>query len=245
MKGQLYVRELARRSINRTRGAVFHRGELVECPCCGSSFDSFAPQVLPGRECWVCSSLERHRLLWLYLEAHPEMVRPGLRMLHVAPEHALRLPLEQIPDVDYVGGDVDQRFGSVKVDVTDIDFPDDSFDVVLCNHVLEHVPDDRRALSEIRRVLAPGGWASLLIPLDNPPPAVTDEDPSITDPRERLRRFGQRDHVRRYGWDYLDRLREAGFEPEVVEMENVLTEAQIERMQLVKFGWVEPLFICR
>jgi len=243
MKGQLYVREFARRSINRARGALFHRGHSVTCPCCGSSFDSFARQVAPNRECWMCSSLERHRLLWLYLEGHPEMVRPGLRVLHVAPEPALRLRLEEIPDVDYVGGDVDQRFGSVRVDVTDIDFPDDSFDAVICNHVLEHVPDDRRALRELRRVLRPGGWASLLVPdVDRP---ATDEDPTVTDPNERLRRFGQRDHVRRYGEDYVERLREAGFKPEVVQMNDVLADDQLERMRLVKFGAVEPLFICR
>jgi ubiquinone/menaquinone biosynthesis C-methylase UbiE len=129
------------------------------------------------------------------------------------------------------------------VDVTDIDFPDASFDAIFCNHVLEHVPDDRLALREIRRVLRPGGWASLLVPdVDRP---VTDEDPTVTDPHERLRRFGQRDHVRRYGYDYVDRLREAGFVPEVVKMDDVLPDDQLERMRLVKFGNVEPLFICR
>jgi SAM-dependent methyltransferase len=244
MTGQLYLREVARRSLNRARGAVFHRGGTVLCPCCGSSFDSFARQKAPNRECWMCSSLERHRLLWLYLEAHPEMVRPGLRVLHVAPEPALRLRFETIPTVHYVGGDLDQRFGSARVDVTDIDFPDDSFDAVLCNHVLEHVPDDRRALRELRRVLAPGGWASLLVPLVDELP-VTDEDPTVTDPGERLRRFGQDDHVRRYGQDYVERVRGAGFEPELVRMDDVLSDDQLERMRLVKFGEVEPLVICR
>jgi SAM-dependent methyltransferase len=180
----------------------------------------------------------------LYLEAHPEMVRPGLRVLHVAPEPALRLRFETIPTVHYVGGDLDQRFGSARVDVTDIDFPDDSFDAVLCNHVLEHVPDDRRALRELRRVLAPGGWASLLVPLVDELP-VTDEDPTVTDPGERLRRFGQDDHVRRYGQDYVERVRGAGFEPELVRMDDVLSDDQLERMRLVKFGEVEPLVICR
>ncbi len=243
MRGQMYLREMTRRTLNRLRGRL-HRGDSVACPCCGESFSVFARQKEANRECWMCSSLERHRLLWLYLQEHPEMIRPGLRVLHVAPEPALQRRFERLPDVRYVAGDVDQRFGPVRVDVTGIEFPDDSFDVVLCNHVLEHVPDDRRALRELRRVLAPGGWASLCVPVLNAPP-VTDEDPEITDPRERERRFGQHDHVRRYGQDYVDRLSDAGFEPEVVQMESMLSPDQLGRMRLAAFGVVEPLFIGR
>jgi SAM-dependent methyltransferase len=236
------IRELTRRGINRARGTL-HRGHSVYCPCCGASFDAFAHVHGPNRECWACSSLERHRLLWLHLERHPEMLGPGLRVLHVAPEQALRRRLLRLPDVSYVGGDLDRQFGEVRIDVTALDFPDESFDVVLCNHVLEHVPDDRRALRELRRVLAPGGWASLLVPDLHTP--ATDEDPTVTSPAERLRRFGQRDHVRRYGWDYVGRLEEAGFRPEVIRMDAFLSADEIGRMRLAKFGEVEPLVICR
>jgi SAM-dependent methyltransferase len=236
------IRELTRRGINRARGTL-HRGRSVYCPCCGASFDAFAPVHGPNRECWACSSLERHRLLWLYLERNPELLGPGLRVLHVAPEQALRRRLLQLPEVSYVGGDLERQFGNVRIDVTALDFPDGSFDVVLCNHVLEHVPDDRRALRELRRVLAPGGWASLLVPDLHTP--ATDEDPTVTSPGERLRRFGQRDHVRRYGWDYVGRLEEAGFRPEVIRMDAFLSADEIGHMRLAKFGEIEPLVICR
>jgi SAM-dependent methyltransferase len=236
------IRERTRLWINRARGTL-HRGDSVYCPCCGATFDAFAAVHGPSRECWACSSLERHRLLWLYLERNPELLGPGLRVLHVAPEEALRRRLLRLPDISYVGGDLEGEFGDVRIDVTDLDFPDASFDIVLCNHVLEHVPDDRQALRELRRVLAPGGWASLLVP--DLEAQETDEDPTVASPEERLRRFGQRDHVRRYGWDYLGRLEEAGFRPEVIRMDTLLSERDIELMRLAKFGEVEPLVIGR
>jgi SAM-dependent methyltransferase len=117
----------------------------------------------------------------------------------------------------------------VRLDITEIDFPDESFDVVYCSHVLEHVPDDRKALAEIRRVLKPDGWAILLVPIDA---AETIEDPSITDPGERLRLFGQGDHVRRYGPDYVERLHQAGFDVAVTSPPQLATPVEIASMGL-------------
>ena len=115
--------------------------------------------------------------------------------------------------VEHVGGDIDQRFGSLKIDVTELAFPQESFDAVICNHVLEHVPDDRRAMAELLRVLRPGGWGLLMAPLRDEP---TDEDPGVSDPQERIRRFGQHDHVRWYNRDdYVGRLRATGWNIEV------------------------------
>jgi SAM-dependent methyltransferase len=218
-------------------------GRRVKCPCCGSQFRRFRAYNGPDRICWRCGAMERHRSLWLYLDAHPEMTHPGISVLHVAPEPVLRDRFSRIPEVRYVGGDLTAEFGPERIDVTQLHFGDASFDAIMCNHVLEHVPDDRRAMRELARVLKPGGWALLQVP--DVAADRTDEDPSVTEPVERDRRFGQHDHVRRYGWDYVDRLREAGFSVEVARPESHLPEAVIERYRLRKFGEVEPIFVCR
>jgi SAM-dependent methyltransferase len=218
-------------------------GRSVECPCCGARFRRFEGFHGPDRVCWSCGSLERHRSLWLYLDRRPELTQANLSVLHVAPEPIFRDRLRGIPGVRYVGGDLNADFGPERIDVTRLQFDDSTFDLVMCNHVLEHVTDDRLAMREIARVLKPGGHAILLVPDIAAP--ETDEDPSIVDPAERLRRFGQADHVRRYGWDYVERLREAGLEPKVERPESVLAEALIDRYRLRKFGDVEPIFVCR
>lgn len=222
------------------------RGDAVRCPCCDSSFRRFRSFNGADRICWVCGSMERHRSIWLYLDLHPEMLRDGISILHVAPERILQRRLAAVPRATYVGGDLTREFGPERIDVTDIQFADDTFDAVVCNHVLEHVPDDRRAMSEIHRVLRPGGWALLQVPdLEWNDAAVTAESPSISDPEEQLRLYGQRDHVRRYGWDYVDRLAAAGLEVEVVRPELAFPSATIAEARLAKRGHVEPLFIGR
>lgn len=216
-------------------------GRARHCPCCGSNFRRFRGLSGPDRICWACGSSERHRSVWLYMDKHPEMTFANMRILHVAPEASLRRRLEPIPGVHYVAGDLDTYFGAEKIDVTDLhQFVDESFDAVICNHVLEHVPDDRTAMKEIWRVLAPGGWAMLLVPDVHRPD--TDEDLSITDLQERVRRFGQHDHVRNYGWDYVDRLRDAGFTARVEDAGALFDSQTIERSALKKFGELEPLF---
>jgi SAM-dependent methyltransferase len=220
-----------------------HRGDRVHCPCCGSSFRRFKAFKAPDRICWTCGSLERHRLVAHYFDDHPELTTPGMSILHIAPEEALARRLRAIPGAEYVGGDLTAQFGPVPIDVTAMQFADASFDAVLCNHVLEHVPDDRKAMAEIRRVLKPTGWALLLVP--DVHADVTDEEPTISDPDEQLRRFGQDDHVRRYGWDYLTRLEEAGLHVDVIRSETLLPEETIERDRLRKFGEIEPLFFAR
>ncbi len=224
-------------------GSVVMRGRRVECPCCGSRFRRFQNFNGPDRVCWNCGSLERTRSLWLALDRHPELTRPGVRVLHVAPERILGERFRRVPDVKYVGGDLEAQFGPERIDVTRLQFEDASFDVVMCNHVLEHVPEDRRAMREIARVLKPGGQAILLVP--DVSADVTDEDPAVVDPDERRRRFGQYDHVRRYGWDYVDRLEEAGLAVEVERPETALGDDLVARHRLRKYGAVEPIFVCR
>jgi SAM-dependent methyltransferase len=218
-------------------------GDRVECPCCGARFRRFRGFNGPDRLCWSCGALERHRALWLFFDAHPELLKPGLRILHVAPEAVLRDRFRALPDVHYVGGDLTAEYGPERIDVTQLQFADASFDAVVCNHVLEHVPDDARAMREIHRVLAPSGWAILQVP--DVAAEETDEDAAVTSPDDRQRRFGQWDHVRRYGWDYVDRLRAAAFAVDVVRLERELDEGVVERCRLRKYGEVEPIFVCR
>ncbi len=153
-------------------------------------------------------------------------------MLHVAPELCFIDRFESLENLDYITGDIESPLAEVKMDVHDIPFENDSFDIVFCNHVLEHVADDFKAMSEIHRVLKPGGWAILQIPFFDPIPDITFEDPSITDPKERDKVFGQDDHVRLYGKDYPERLEQAGFK--VIEERLVLEidPKEIERLAL-------------
>jgi SAM-dependent methyltransferase len=224
--------------------SMLHVGRRVSCPCCGGSYRNFARVLgVPDRACWRCGALERDRLLWLFLDGRDDLTRPGMDVLHVAPERALQRRLRSLPESRYVSGDLDSPLADVLLDVTDIKFADASFDLVVCNHVLEHVPDDAAAMRELLRVLRPGGTAILLVPAEAG--EHTYEDPSITDPEERRRAFGQHDHVRTYGWDYVDRLRDAGFAVDVVRMEEQLSEETIEHHKLRKFGEVEPIFLGR
>jgi SAM-dependent methyltransferase len=219
-------------------------GDSVECPCCGGRFRFFRAMNDPNRICWACGAMERHRSAWIYLDGHPELLPAGVKVLHIAPEFMLGRRLASVPGATYTSGDLEAEFGPERIDVTGMQFADGAFDAVVCNHVLEHVPDDRAAMREIFRVLRPGGWALLQVPdLDDD---VTHEDATVTDPAERERIFGQEDHVRRYGWDYLTRLREAGFETEAWLADEHLPPADIERYRLRRpSGKLEPVIIGR
>lgn len=219
------------------------RGRRRLCPLCGSHlrrFLAFGLEPRPEALCPVCESLERHRLLWLYFRERTDLFdgRPR-RFLHFAPAPALARHLERVDGLDYLTADLNAPRVMTKMDVTAIAAPDDTFDVVCCNHVLEHVPDDRRAMSEILRVLRPGGWAILQVPIRG---ETTQEDLSITDPRERERRYGQYDHVRQYGRDYAARLREAGFD---VSVDAFVRTLDPDRVRYHGLPAEEDIYVCR
>ncbi|MBK8341300.1 MAG: methyltransferase domain-containing protein [Flavobacteriales bacterium] len=215
------------------------RGDTVRCPLCDRGAIAFLPSGTPPRPhalCPFCGSLERTRMMGLALKER-ELPKPGQRILHVAPDRSLRQMLRNAPGVTYIAGDkhapgYSYPKDTIDLDVTALRFPDDHFDLIICSHVLEHVPDDRTAMRELRRVLRPGGTAILLVPMSDRP--TTDEDPSVTDPQERFRRFGQTDHVRLYGSDYFDRLREAGFIVTVDDMAARLLPAAVFRYGLLR-----------
>ena len=205
------------------------KGDTVHCPVCGQGAIAYLPAGIPPRphvKCPFCGSRERTRMTWLYLRQQ-NLLREGLRILHVAPERCLQQRFLTLEGVDYIAGDKHEPGysyppGTVELDVTDLKFPDGRFDLVICSHVLEHVPDDRKAMAEIFRVLAPGGKAILMVPL-NMESALTHEDASITDPKERERLYGQFDHVRLYGRDYSQRLQDAGFQVSEVVMSDEMS----------------------
>jgi SAM-dependent methyltransferase len=201
--------------------SYFGQGRL--CPICGCSSPRFSPLGNPPREdaqCLHCGSLERDRLAWLFVRMRTDLLGPTARtMLHLAPESCLADRFRAHLRDGYLSADLCEDRAMVRMDITDIGYPDGSFDVIYCSHVLEHVDDDRRAMQELHRVLRPGGWAIVLVPVMGD---RTFEDPQIVEPRERERAFGQEDHVRRYGLDIVERLQEAGFSVEVARARDLV-----------------------
>ncbi len=214
------------------------RGEGRECPCCGGHFRRMSRRRLSGWGgiCPRCRSHPRHRAIALLL-ARGDL--PGRRLLHFAPEPLFDPVFERLPALERVTADL-YAPADLRLDITGMDLPDGCFDLILCSHVLEHVPDDRAAMSELRRVLAPGGLALVLTPYRADRP--TYEDPSITAPLDRMVAFGQQDHVRVYGTDLADRLREAGLEVEDRTPVELFDESVVNRCELDP---AEHLFLCR
>lgn len=206
------------------------------CPVCGwgsRRFRQFRHHSNPEAMCVHCGALERHRFAWLYFQARTDLFDGRLkRVLHVAPELCFIERMKKRLGDSYLTADLASKHATIKMDITAIQFPDASFDVIYCSHVLEHVPDDRRAMREFHRVLKPGGWAILLVPITAP--GATFEDPSVVDPSERLRLFGQEDHVRRYGPDYVDRLREAGFAVAETNVVDMYSDEEARRMGITR-----------
>ncbi|MBS1681356.1 MAG: class I SAM-dependent methyltransferase [Bacteroidetes bacterium] len=195
----------------------FYVGNKVECLVCNHRYKKFLPYGrINSREnalCPNCLSLERHRLIWLYLKEKTNFFNEKLKILHIAPEHCFMKRFEKQHGDNYITADIESPLAKVKMDVHHIPFEPNHFDVILCNHVLEHVRDDIQVMKEFNRVLKPGGWAILQIPFFSPVPEKTFEDNSITNKREREKIFGQDDHVRKYGKDYAQRIAQSGLNP--------------------------------
>ncbi len=208
------LRWVAKSALLAGRGLI-RRGSRYRCLVCDTGVAAFTHQggSLRTRQngyCPRCNAKARHRRVWLHLQQHTNLWDGPIRLLHVAPAIGPGRALAAIPSIDWVGIDIRRRdLPTMRLDVTDMPFPSESFDAALSIHVLEHLDDDHAAMAELYRVLRPGGWAVLNFPcrLDG----VTREDPSITDPDERRAAFGEADHRRDYGGDVVDRLRSHGF----------------------------------
>ena len=217
--------------------AFFLRGDRYTDPIDGNSYRKFLPYgyervrenvLAPGT-----LSLERHRLFWLYLTRETSFFAENLKVLHFAPEQAFLKRFRRLKNINYTTTDLNSPIADVKADICNLPFDDNAFDFIICNHVLEHIPDDTKAMQELYRVLAPGGTAILQVPYDRNR-ATTFEDDSITDPKERAAIFGQYDHVRVYGMDYFEKLASIGFKVEALNYTQQLTEAEIETFRLPK-----------
>ncbi|MCL6268292.1 class I SAM-dependent methyltransferase [Flagellimonas myxillae] len=217
--------------------ALFLRGNTYTDPIDGRSFRKFLPYGYENPRENVLSpstlSLERHRLLWIFLKNKTDFFSKPLKLLHFAPEQAFHKRFNKLDNIDYTTTDLNSPLADVKADICNLPFSNDSFDVILCNHVLEHIPDDTKAMQELFRVLKPGGWGIFQIPQDLSRDK-TFEDDSITDKRERAQIFGQYDHVRIYGRDYFDKLRSIGFKVEEVDFTNSLSQGEVEKYRLAK-----------
>lgn len=217
--------------------ALFLKGSRFTDPIDGKSFRTFLPYGYGQQRSNVLSpstlSLERHRLLWLYLKRETDFFSKPLKVLHFAPEQAFYSRFRKQPNLDYTTTDLNSPLADVKADICCLPFKDEVYDVILCNHVLEHIPDDTTAMKELFRVLKPGGLAILQIPQDLNR-QTTYEDDSITDKEERARIFGQYDHVRIYGRDYFDKLRTIGFKVDEVDYTKQLTKAEVEKYCLAE-----------
>lgn len=211
------------------------------CAVCETEVDEFVPggAVIKRSHarCPSCGVLERHRLMVLYLRTRtPLFDGQPRRLLHVAPEPAIARILCGLPNVDYLSADLSGDHVMVRMDLTNIEYADGSFDAIVCSHVLEHIPDDSKAMKEMFRVLSPNGLAVIQVPIYG---RTTYEDFSITSDEGRLAAFGQRDHVRKYGLDLEDRLAVAGFH--VRRVSPPADERQRRRLGLRP----TPVFDCR
>jgi len=236
MKLTKHLTEEIIETYRQLRGFIYakiYSGKERYCPICNTSFRKFEKfGVVPRQDarCVRCGALERHRLVWLYFKKMTDLFdgRPK-KMLHVAPEKAFTNRLKKMLGEGYLTSDLFDPHAMVKMDITYIEYPDQYFDVIYCSHVLEHVQDDKKAMREFYRTLKSSGWAILIVPITT---SVTFEDPTIVDPSERLRVFGQKDHVRKYGQDFVDRLREAGFKVEITNYDELVPSNEMIRMGL-------------
>ena len=223
--------------------AFFLKGTNYTDPIDGKSFKTFLPYGYGNQRNNVLSpstlSLERHRLLWLYLNNETNFFTDYHKVLHFAPEQAFYKRFRNMKNLDYITTDLNSPLADVKADICNLPFKDNEFDVILCNHVLEHIPDDTKAMQELYRVLKPGGFGVFQIPQDLTR-ELTFEDNSIKDKKERAKIFGQYDHVRIYGKDYFNKLRSFGFNVDEVDYTASLSEDMIKKYCLAK-GEIIPV----
>lgn len=231
-----YLQRIVHLSTKTTK--LFYLGNNVECPVCGKHYRKFLPYgYVVSREnalCPNCLALERHRLLWLYLNEKTNLFTDNLKFLHIAPELCFMDYFRRQKNIQYSTADLESPWADVHLNVENMPLETESYDVVMANHILEHVDNLDKALSEIYRILKKGGFAILLSPI-NPKRLSTYQDKTITDPLEREKHFGQKDHVREFGMDYATILKREGVE--IIEDRFIET---LERGKIIRYQLANP-----
>lgn len=215
---------------------LFFKGTRFTDPIDGKSYRTFLPYGYGKQRQNALSpgtlSLERHRQMWLFLQSETDFFTKTYKVLHIAPEQEFLRKFKKMKNLDYISADLYSPIVDVKADILDLPFENESYDIVFCNHVLEHIEDDQKAMSELYRVMKKGGWGILQVPMKNSL-EKTYEDFSITDPKEKQKHFGQYDHVRWYGMDYFDRLKNVGFEVDINYYSKTFSADQIKKYGLI------------
>lgn len=218
---------------------VVYKGNKVECPVCKKSFRKFLSygSNVAHRENVLCPydlTLERHRLMWLYLQNKSDFfTKPNLKVMHIAPEQCFHKIFKNQKNLDYTTGDLVSPIADLHFDLHQIPLEDNQYEIIFCNHVMEHVTDDLKCMQELHRIMKPGGWGIFQVPIDTNRTS-TYEDWSITTPEEREKHFWQYDHVRLYGTNYPNRLEEAGFTVETVDYGKEISPELFDRYRLPK-----------
>ena len=216
---------------------IFYRGNEFTDPINGKSYRKFLPYGYVKQRNNALSpgtlSLERHRLLWLYLNNETNFFSKTLKVLHIAPEQCFYNLFKNLKNINYTTFDLNSPLADIKGDICNLPFKENSFDFILCNHVLEHINDDKKAMKELYRVLNKNGTAILQVPI-NQKSSKTFEDSSIVDKKERIEKFGQYDHIRLYGLDYFKKLESFGFKVDPLKYSKEFTESEIIKYGLIK-----------
>lgn len=235
--------------------SLYYFGFKYECSFCNGRFrkllsiglkNDIASSIIGGgyryAVCPKCHSTDRERLVYWYIVNKKNIFysHKMINLLHIAPEKNLQKVFRASDKINYINGDLNPLVADRRINITDIKFENNFFDFIICNHVLEHVKDDKRAMRELCRVLKNGGEAILQVPISKYN-KETLEDSSITTPEEREKIFGQKDHVRIYGQDYKRRLESAGFEVELYDIKNDFNIKEVNKLGLNK---EEILYIC-
>jgi SAM-dependent methyltransferase len=206
--------------------SIINTGGEVYCPICDKNHKN-------SNICPACGAGSRHKTIWLFLSRRTNILSNKISVLHFAPEYCFYRKFKKMTNMNYMSGDLNSPRAMKYIDITNIEYPDNYFDVLISSHVLEHVDNDIKAMKELFRVQKNGGWSIHLVPIDYTR-KITFEDSSLNTPDKREKFYGHYDHKRIYGTDYKDRLENVGFEVDTIKVEEFCSEDEIRQMKLRK-----------
>lgn len=221
-----------------------HGNKMKKCPICNHKMPIFVAggvKYRPNAMCPVCNSLERHRFLYFFIKNKCN-IKNNMKILHFAPEKAFYDIFENLNNIEYYTADIEKSpYVKQIMDIQDIPFEDNFFDLIICNHVLEHVSDDKKAMKELYRTVKSNSTNGVIVmvPIDFKLSETLENDEYNT-PELRKKYFGQHDHVRMYGMDVSDRLRSVGFNVEIFDY----TTNLVKNPRKYGFNKEDVIFYC-